>query len=78
MIVMVPILINKDVFEPTVARETNPGEVFGSLDHLQSDNGVLFITSHSTMGWPVKVSDGPSMLPAIHRHLVLLNSEMGS
>ena len=47
---MVPILINKDVFEPTVALETNPGEVFGSLDHLQSDNGLLFITSHSTMG----------------------------
>ena len=47
---MVPILINKDVFEPTVAFETNPGEVFGSLDHLQSDNGVLFITRHSTMG----------------------------
>ena len=51
LIVVVPTLINKAVFEPTVALETNPVEGFGSLDHLQSDNGVLFITSQSTVGW---------------------------
>ena len=62
---MVPILINKDVFEPTVALETNPGEVFGSLDHLQSDNSVLFITSHSTMGRQSRyLTDLPCFLPS--------------
>lgn len=57
--------------------ETNSCQVFECLDHLLSDNGVPFYHKPFNGELIVKACDGPSMLSAILR-LVLLNPGMAS
>lgn len=58
-----------------MAHETDPHPVFGFLVHLHSDNGEPLIAKGSQQCVASQVSDGLSVLSAIHSHLVLLSIE---
>lgn len=60
-----------------MAFESNMGHVFSFLDNLQPDHRTPFIKK-ATQQWADKVFNGPSMTPAICRHLVLQSTETAS